>query len=182
MVLVERTLLLDSAKDAKFAFSQQALDQLILKTPEFLVDGQFNAERFDQVIRQLGYSRLQFRQMLEQEMLIGQLRAGLANSGFVTDAQVQAFAALEKQTRDFATLTLKADLDAVRFSDDDIKAYYNAQASEFMSPEQVVLEYVELKKDAFFDQVEVTDEALQSAYQSEIANLAEQRRAAHILG
>ena len=179
--LVERTLLLDSAKDAKFAFSQQALDQLILKTPEFLVDGQFNAERFDQVIRQLGYSRLQFRQMLEQEMLIGQLRAGLANSGFVTDAQVQAFAALEKQTRDFATLTLKADLDAVTLSDDDIKAYYNAQASEFMSPEQVVLEYVELKKDAFFDQVEVSDEALQSAYQSEIANLAEQRRAAHIL-
>ncbi|MFP6861444.1 SurA N-terminal domain-containing protein [Pseudomonas sp.] len=179
--LVERTLLLDSAKDAKFAFSQQALDQLILKTPEFLVDGQFNAERFDQVIRQLGYSRLQFRQMLEQEMLIGQLRAGLANSGFVTDAQVQAFAALEKQTRDFATLTLKADLDSVTLSDDDIKAYYEAQASEFMSPEQVVLEYVELKKDAFFDQVEVTDEALQSAYQSEIANLAEQRRAAHIL-
>ena len=179
--LVERTLLLDSAKDAKFAFSQQALDQLILKTPEFLVDGQFNAERFDQVIRQLGYSRLQFRQMLEQEMLIGQLRAGLANSGFVTDAQVQAFAALEKQTRDFATLTLKADLNAVTLSDDDIKAYYDAQASEFMTPEQVVLEYVELKKDAFFDQVEVTDEALQSAYQSEIANLAEQRRAAHIL-
>ncbi|MFZ3154851.1 SurA N-terminal domain-containing protein [Pseudomonas sp.] len=179
--LVERTLLLDSAKDAKFAFSQQALDQLILKTPEFLVDGQFSAERFDQVIRQLGYSRLQFRQMLEQEMLIGQLRAGLANSGFVTDAQVQAFAALEKQTRDFATLTLKADLDAVTLSDDDIKAYYDAQASQFMSPEQVVLEYVELKKDAFFDQVEVTDEALQSAYQSEIANLAEQRRAAHIL-
>ena len=179
--LVERTLLLDSAKDAKFAFSQQALDQLILKTPEFLVDGQFNAERFDQVIRQLGYSRLQFRQMLEQEMLIGQLRAGLANSGFVTDAQVQGFAALEKQTRDFATLTLKADLNAVTLSDDDIKAYYDAQASEFMTPEQVVLEYVELKKDAFFDQVEVTDEALQSAYQSEIANLAEQRRAAHIL-
>lgn len=179
--LVERTLLLDSAKDAKFAFSQQALDQLILKTPEFLVDGQFSAERFDQVIRQLGYNRLQFRQMLEQEMLIGQLRAGLANSGFVTDAQVKAFAALEKQTRDFATMTLKADLNAVTLSDDDIKAYYDAQAAEFMSPEQVVLEYVELKKDAFFDQVEVSKEELQSAYQNEIGNLAEQRRAAHIL-
>lgn len=179
--LVERTLLLDSAKDAKFAFSQQALDQLILKTPEFLVDGQFSAERFDQVIRQLGYNRLQFRQMLEQEMLIGQLRAGLANSGFVTDAQVNAFAALEKQTRDFATMTLKADLNTVTLSDDDIKAYYDAQAAEFMSPEQVLLEYVELKKDAFFDQVEVSKEELQSAYQNEIGNLAEQRRAAHIL-
>ncbi|WP_341305254.1 SurA N-terminal domain-containing protein [Pseudomonas sp. TMP25] len=179
--LVERTLLLSGAQDAKFAFSQQALDQLILKTPEFLVDGQFSAERFDQVIRQLGYNRLQFRQMLEQEMLIGQLRAGLSNSGFVTDAQVQAFAALEKQTRDFATLTLKADPGAVILSDDDVKAYYDAKASEFMSPEQVVLEYVELKKEAFFDQIDVTDEALETAYQSEIANLAEQRRAAHIL-
>ena len=179
--LIERTVLLNGARDANFAFSQQALDQVIVNTPEFLVDGQFNAERFDQVIRQLGFSRLQFRQMLEQEMLIGQLRAGLGNSGFVTDAEVQAFAALEKQTRDFAMLTLKADLDAVVLSDDDIKAYYEAQSTQFMSPEQVVLEYVELKKDAFFDQVEVSAEDLQSAYENEIASLAEQRRAAHIL-
>ncbi|MNF30519.1 Peptidyl-prolyl cis-trans isomerase D [compost metagenome] len=179
--LIERTLLLQGAADAKFGFSPQALDQLILQTPEFLVDGQFDADRFDQVIRQLGYTRMQFRQMLEQEMLIGQLRAGISGSAFVTDAQVMAFARLEKQTRDFATLTLKADSSAVQLSDDDIKAYYDAQASQFMSPEQVVLEYVELNKDAFFDQVEVSDEDLQSAYENEIANLAEQRQAAHIL-
>jgi peptidyl-prolyl cis-trans isomerase D len=179
--LIERTLLLNSAKESNFAFSQQALDQVILSTPEFLIDGKFSSERFDQVISRLGYSRMQFRQMLEEEMLIGQLRAGIGNSGFVTDAQIKAFAALEKQTRDFATLTLKADLKSVALSDDDIKAYYDAQSSEFMSPEQVVLEYVELKKDAFFDQVEVNDEDLQSAYQSEIAGLSEQRRAAHIL-
>ncbi|SDG30608.1 peptidyl-prolyl cis-trans isomerase D [Pseudomonas benzenivorans] len=179
--LIERTLLLQGATDAGFAFSPQALDQVIVQTPEFLVDGKFSSDRFDQVIRQLGYSRLQFRQMLEQEMLIGQLRAGLSGSAFVTDAEVEAFASLEKQTRDFATLTLKADSAAVQLSDDDIKAYYDAQASEFMSPEQVVLEYVELNKDAFFDQVEVSDEDLKSAYDNEIANLAEQRQAAHIL-
>ncbi|MBS7660404.1 SurA N-terminal domain-containing protein [Pseudomonas lalucatii] len=179
--LIERTLLLQAAADADFAFSEQALDQLILQTPEFQVDGKFNADRFDQVIRQLGYSRLQFRQMLAQEMLIGQLRAGLAGSGFVTDAQIEAFARLERQTRDFATQRVPADTAAVQLSDDDVKAYYEAQASQFMSPEQVVLEYLELKKDAFFDQVEVAEEDLQSAYQNEIANLAEQRRAAHIL-
>lgn len=179
--LVERTLLLQGAEKANFAFSKQALDQLVLQTPEFLVDGKFDADRFDQVIQQLGYSRLQFRRMLEEEMLIGQLRAGLAGSGFVTDEEIAAFARLEKQTRDFATLTLAADSAAVQLSDDDIKAYYESQASEFMSPEQVVLEYVELNKDDFFDEVEVSDEALQNAYRDEIANLAEQRQAAHIL-
>jgi peptidyl-prolyl cis-trans isomerase D len=179
--LIERTLLLQGAEKADFAFSKQALDQLVLQTPEFLVDGKFDADRFDQVIRQLGYSRLQFRRMLEEEMLVGQLRAGLAGSGFVTDEEIAAFARLEKQTRDFATLTLAADSAAVQLSDDDIKAYYESQAREFMSPEQVVLEYVELNKDDFFDEVEVSDEALQNAYRDEIANLAEQRQAAHIL-
>ena len=179
--LIDRKLLLQGAHDAKFAFSEAALDQVILQTPEFQVDGKFSPERFDQVIRQLGYGRLQFRQMLAQEMLIGQLRAGLAGSGFVTDAQVLAFARLEKQTRDFATLTLKADPSAVKLTDDEVKAYYDQHAKEFMTPDQVVIDYLELKKASFFDQVSVKDEDLQAAYQKEIANLSEQRRAAHIL-
>lgn len=179
--LIDRKLLLQGAEQAKFAFSEAALDQVILQTPEFQVDGKFSSERFDQVIRQLGYSRMQFRQMLAQEMLIGQLRAGVAGSGFVTDAEVLAFARLEKQTRDFATLSVKADPAAVKLTDDEVKAYYDEHAKEFMTPDQVIIDYVELKKASFFDQVAVKDEDLQAAYQKEIANLSEQRRAAHIL-
>ncbi len=179
--LIDRKLLLQGAADSKFGFSEAALDQVILQTPEFQVDGKFNAERFDQVIRQLGYSRLQFRQMLTQEMLIGQVRAGIAGSGFVTDAEVLAFARLEKQTRDFATVNIKADPAAVKLTDDEVKAYYDQHAKEFMTPDQVVIDYLELKKSSFFDQVTVKDDELQAAYQKETANLAEQRRAAHIL-
>ncbi|MDH0746772.1 SurA N-terminal domain-containing protein [Pseudomonas sp. GD03842] len=179
--LIDRKLLLQGAADSHFGFSEAALDQQILLTPEFQVDGKFNADRFDQVVRQLGYSRLQFRQILGQEMLIGQLRAGIAGSAFVTDAQVDAFARLEKQTRDFAMLSLPADTANVKVSDDEVKAHYDEHAKEFLSPEQVVLDYIELKKSSFFDKVSVKDEDLQAAYQKDIANLAEQRRAAHIL-
>jgi len=179
--LIDRKLLLQGAADSKFGFSEAALDQVILQTPEFQVDGKFSAERFDQVIRQLGYTRMQFRQMLTQEMLIGQVRAGIAGSGFVTDAEVLAFARLEKQTRDFATVNIKTDPAAVKLTDDEVKAYYDKHAKEFMTPDQVVIDYLELKKSSFFDQVTVKDEELQAAYQKETANLAEQRRAAHIL-
>lgn len=179
--LIDRKLLLQGAADSKFGFSEAALDQVILQTPEFQVDGKFSAERFDQVIRQLGYSRMQFRQMLTQEMLIGQVRAGIAGSGFVTDAEVLAFARLEKQTRDFATVNIKANPAAVKLTDDEVKAYYDQHAKEFMTPDQVVIDYLELKKSSFFDQVNVKEEDLQAAYQKETANLAEQRRAAHIL-
>jgi peptidyl-prolyl cis-trans isomerase D len=179
--LIERKLLLQGAEDAKFAFSEAALDQVILQTPEFQVDGKFNADRFDQVIRQMGYGRLQFRQMLAEEMLIGQVRTGIAGSSFVTDQQVDAFARLENQTRDFASLTFKANPAAVKVSDDEVKAHYEQHAKEFMTPDQVVIDYVELKKSAFFDQVKVTDDELKARYEKEIANLAEQRHAAHIL-
>ncbi|AXM95479.1 SurA N-terminal domain-containing protein [Pseudomonas plecoglossicida] len=178
--LIDRKLLLQGAEDAKFAFSEASLDQVILQTPEFQVDGKFNADRYDQVIRQMGYGRMQFRDMLAEEMLIGQLRTGIAGSSFVTDQQVDAFARLENQTRDFASLTFKAD-PAVQVSEDEVKAHYDQHAKEFMTPDQVVIDYVELKKSAFFDQVKVTDEELKAQYEKEIANLAEQRHAAHIL-
>lgn len=179
--LIDRKLLLQGAEDAKFAFSEAALDQVILQTPEFQVDGKFDANRFDQVIRQMGYGRMQFRDMLAEEMLIGQLRTGLAGSSFVTDKQVDAFARLEKQTRDFASLTFKANPAAVNVSDDEVKAHYEQHAKEFMTPDQVVIDYIELKKSAFFDQVKVNEDELKALYEKEIANLSEQRHAAHIL-
>ncbi|MFV3306842.1 SurA N-terminal domain-containing protein [Pseudomonas sp. NY15181] len=179
--LIERKLVLQAAQKDKFAFSQQSLDQLILQTPEFQVDGKFNADRFDQVIRQMGYNRMQFRQMFSEEMLIGQLRAGIAGTGFVTEDELKSFARLEKQTRDFATLTLKADPSKSKVEDSEIKAYYDAHSTEFMTPEQVTIDYVELKKSAFFDQVTVKKEDLDALYQKEIAGLSEQRDAAHIL-
>ncbi|MCW3148014.1 SurA N-terminal domain-containing protein [Stutzerimonas stutzeri] len=179
--LIERMLLLQGAQKANFDFSSQALDQLILQTPEFQVDGAFSAARFDQVIQQMGYSRLQFRELLKQEMLIGQVRAGISGTGFVTEQQVESFARLEMQTRDFASLVIAADASAVQITEDEISQFYAENAARFRSPEQVVLEYVELNKEAFFDQVEVSEEELQELYQKQIANLSEQRRAAHIL-
>ena len=85
------------------------------------------------------------------------------------------------QTRDFATLTVPAQHEAIEVSDEQINEFYEANADRFRTPEQVVVEYVELKKESFFDQVEASDEELQELYQKQIANLAEQRRAAHIL-
>lgn len=179
--LIDRMLLLQGAKSADFAFSKEALDQLILQTPEFQTEGRFDSARFDLVLQQMGYSRMQFRQLLEQEMLIGQLRAGVTGTAFVTDQQVRQFAQLEQQTRDFSTRTVAAQAEAVEVGKKDIESYYAAHEERFRSPEQVVLDYVVLRKDDFLADVEIDDETVQALYQNRIGNLAEQRRAAHIL-
>lgn len=179
--LIDRKLLMQGVEDSNFAFSTVGIDQIILQIPEFQVDGRFDSNRFDMVLRQTGYDRIQFRQMLTQDLLLGQLRAAVAGASFTTDEEVQAFVALAQQTRDFAFLAFDADASAVTVTDEEVNAYYDQRTLEFMTPEQVVLEYVKLRKEQFFDQVVVTDEALQDLYEAEIANLVEQRRAAHIL-
>lgn len=179
--LIARKLLVQAANKSDFAFSSASIDQFMLTAPEFQENGQFNADRFDQVIRQMGYSRLQFRQMIEQEMRTSQLRAGIAGSAFVTEQEAQDFARLERQTRDFSILTIAPNLADVSVTSAETEAYYNENAAEFMTPEQVVVEYIELEKSSFFDQVAVDEAELKELYQAEIANLAEQRRAAHIL-
>ena len=179
--LVDRTLLLQGAKEAGMGFSDASLDQLILQTPAFLVDGKFNAARFDQILQQQGMGRMEFRERLKQDVLVSQLQASLAASNFVTDAELENFVRLDKQTRDFASQTIHIDTKSIDISDDELKAYYDEHKDQYMSPEQVVVEYVELRKESFFAQAEASDEELQALYQKEIANLAEQRRAAHIL-
>ncbi|MFB1010348.1 MAG: SurA N-terminal domain-containing protein, partial [Thiopseudomonas sp.] len=57
--LIGRKLLLQAAADAGFVGSTAAVDSFILQFPEFQEDGQFSAQRFDQVLRQMGYGRMQ---------------------------------------------------------------------------------------------------------------------------
>ncbi len=179
--LIERRLLQQAVANAKLGVSSAMLDQLILSEPEFQQDGRFSAERFDQVARRLGYDRLQFRRMLEEEVLTGQLNAGISGSAFVTDAEIRAFAALERQTRTGALTLVAANSSAVSVSTEALRDYYQKHASEFMTPEQVIAEYVELKREAFTANIAISDDELKTQYEQAIAHISEQRRASHIL-
>ncbi len=179
--LIGRKLLLQAAADAGFVGSTAAVDSFILQFPEFQEDGQFSAQRFDQVLRQMGYGRMQFRRMLEQDILLGQLQSGIINSAFVTEAEALALVRLENQTRDFSMTRFVPDLNSIEVADDEVQAYYQANLPRFMSPEQVVIEYIELSKAGLAGRIEVDEDEVRAAYEAAVANLAEQRRAAHIL-
>lgn len=180
--LIERAVLLEGAKDARLNISEQMIDQMLLNTPDFQVNGQFDANRFDVVIRNMGMSsRMAFRELVRQELMLAQLRNAYQASAFATPMERQTLARLESQSRDFAVIELDLDADAVEVSDEQVEQYYNDNQADFFSPEQVVLETLTLSRSDFFDQAEVDEAALEALYQREVGNLAEQRRAAHIL-
>jgi peptidyl-prolyl cis-trans isomerase D len=180
--LIQRAVLVEGAREFDLRISEAMIDQLMLATPDFQVDGQFDANRFDIVIRNMGLgSRLAFRDLVRQELLLAQLRNGFEATAFATPGERLQLARLEEQTRDFAAIELPVQRDEISVTDDEIETYYTANAEQFMTEEQVVLEALTLSRDDFFDQVQVDELALQSLYEREIGNLSEQRRASHIL-
>lgn len=119
--------------------------------------------------------------MFGQEMFIGQFCVGLVGIGFVIDNELQFFVCFEKQICDFVILVIKVDVFKSSVSDDEVKVFYEGYKSEFMIFEQVVVEYVELKKFFFFDQVKVKQEDFEVLYQKEIVNFFEQCDVVYIL-
>ena len=83
--MIERSVLIQGAQEAGFQISDQMIDQLILNTPDFQVDGKFDANRFDVVIRNMGMpSRMAFRDLVRQQLLITQYRNGYEATSFAT--------------------------------------------------------------------------------------------------
>lgn len=180
--LIDRAVMLEGARDANLRVSEQMIDQMLLNTPDFQVNGQFDANRFDVVIRNMGMSsRMAFRDLVRQELMLAQMRNAYQATAFATPREREQLARLEKQARDFAVIELATDNDGVQVSDERVEQYYNDNLADFMSPEQVVLETLTLSRSDFFEEVDVDQVALESLYQREIGNMVEQRRASHIL-
>lgn len=171
--LVDRALQLQDAQKQGMNIGQEALDRMIVSMPEFQQDGRFDQTRFQMLLRNFGMTPLQFRQMLKEENLLLQLRSGLSASEFVTDGELQNLSALENQTRDMAWLVLESApvREAITPSEEEIQNYYDSNKDSFMTPEEVVVNYIELSKAVLADATRVTDEAISEEYQKRIDTL-----------
>ena len=69
-----------------------------------------------------------------------------SSSSFVTPAEAKRYNALLNQQRDIAYVTISRDHfpQEITVSDEEVQAYYDSHADEFIRPEQVKIEYVQV--------------------------------------
>mgnify|MGYP002777176425 CR=1 FL=1 len=182
--LVDETLRFEDAQAAGVSIPAAKLQQEILGIDAFKVNGQFNSDTYVSSLSRAGYTPEMFEAELVRDFSVREIALRMADSVFVTDAEVDAYLRLQNQTRSFRFLRVRgADLgEQPAPSAEDIEKYYKEHSSEFMRPEQVVLEYVEIMATDFT--VNPPDEAtLLAVYDSQASRFVvpEQRRASHIL-
>ena len=174
-----------AAEELGLEYSSADLDAEIVSTPVFQIEGVYSPDQFQLVIGSAGYTALNYRNEMQLDKVFGQLNSGIRNTAFITDAEVQRLNSLAQQTRDIAYLRVNVEelRESLTVSEDEISAYYENNASQFMTQESVDIEYLEVKRDDLLDDVEVNEEDLLAFFQDtkEIYAEAESRRVSHIL-
>jgi len=178
--------LIDQAAHAMgLRVSDEQIIAAIKTEPAFQTDGKFDNERYQAILRQLGYQPQTFRSMMRVDMTRRQLTAALVGTEFVLPGEAKQLAELQGQTRDIRYLVVDSApfLANASVTDEQVKNYYDANQGQFMSPEKVSLEYVELNAADFAKNSPISDEEAQAYYDEHKAQYVanEKRLAAHIL-
>jgi peptidyl-prolyl cis-trans isomerase D len=185
--LVEKKLLLVNALEQSLSVSNSTLDQIITRAPEFQVDGRFNPEVYKQRLSSRGMTPRQFKDYLQQDLVISQLRSGFAGSAFVTGYEARNIARLQNQRRQVRYLILSAAEreGEITVSEEALRSHYEANSDAYLTEEQVRIEYLLLDKLQLQADIQVPEQELRNRYDDwvrEKRQAADQQRgAAHIL-
>ncbi|WP_415905956.1 SurA N-terminal domain-containing protein [Neptuniibacter sp. QD72_48] len=182
--LIEQSVLVQSAQNQGLTFSDAMIDQLILSTKEFHLDGKFDRAQFEATLRNAGLTPLMYRDIVRKEKVTEQERIAFMLSAFTLPNELNSLNVLQNQTRDLRYFTLPADnvRAEITVSDEQIADYYAENSSQFMTEEQVAIEYLLLERSALEAGIEVSNDELQAAYQQLVDTFQaqEQRHSAHI--
>ena len=183
--LVQQELQTQLAAELGLRVSDESVKQAIFELPYFQIGGEFNNDRYLQVIRQMNFQPDAFREYLREEMTRSQLVSAVAGSDFVLENEVANTVALQQQNRaiDYIVLSKEALQSQVEVTEQEIADYYDLNTSQFLAPEQVAINYIELDAANLEIDSNVSEEDVKAYYQQNSAQYveAEKRRVAHIL-
>ena len=181
--LINEQLLLQANEQLGAVVPVSAVREEIMGIPAFQVDGKFSAEQYRMLLAAQHKSAGEFQQSVSQDIALRQLTGQIALSSLVTESDVNEYLRLRDQTRDFWFVKLPKPDAGTPIAEADIAAYYKAHGNDFMTPEEVSLDYVELDASKMQAEAKPDDAALKQMYDQEKAKFVspEQREASHIL-
>ncbi len=183
--MVTNEVTVQSALQHGFKISTEQANGAILSIAQFQEDGHFSSERYQQALNAALFTPESFQNEVKQGMLLNQQRFAFVGSSFVLPSEIDRFIRLYMQTRDYDYLVIPAHTleKQIKITAEQIALYYKENQKEFMSPEQVSLEYVRLSMNDIRAKINISDEDTQRYYNDNKNNYLTpaQWKVAHIL-
>ncbi len=166
--LVDRRVMVTIANEERFSVSDGALRNSIAEMPEFQEDGQFSAERYNQLLAAAGLSPRDFEQGQRGELALQRVLGPVSASAAVpTSIRERVQAALtESRTVRLRTFPISDFQKDIVVSEADIKAWYDGNSERLKVADQVAVEYLVLNEDVAMKAVgDISEEDLRSYYE-----------------
>jgi len=183
--LVTSQVVSNVVEDQKFAVGDQTLSASIRNNPQFQVDGQFDPETYENILRSSRTNVAAYEASLRQETALNQFQQGIYLTSFTLPAESERLSELSRQTRtvDLLRYSIADAMDKIDVSDEDALAYFNENSDNYQFPERAKLEYVELNKADIAADIEISEEDAANYYDEFNARFVvpESRSASHIL-
>lgn len=183
--MITNEVTVQAARRYGFEVSAEQANAAILQIPQFQEDGRFSTQRYQQALSGALFTPETFQNEVRQGMLLNQQRFAFMGSSFALQGEIKQFVKLYMQTRDYEYLIIPAarfEKDA-KVSDEQINEYYKEHQKEFMTPEQVSIDYVKLAMSDIRSKIKVSDDDVKKYYDENQSNFLTpaQWKVAHIL-
>lgn len=183
--LINKRLLAEEIRDAKYAISDEQLATYITGMPEFQKDGKFSEELYNQTLEQNRITPSRFEAGLRADLLAQQAQDGITKLGFVSKTHATEAFKLTNQQRTVSVAEIKTKdfIDQVKIDPAQVKAYYEQHKDKLREPEKVKIEFLLLSASSLIPSIKVDEAEVKKFYDENAAKFQgnEQRRASHIL-
>ena len=155
----------------------------IKSLPYFQVDGKFSDKQYKTLLGSQRISSAEFVSRIKNALIMEQYQHSIIDSSFATTYDVESFFKIQNQQRDVSYVTVGLDPAPNQPTAEEIANYYQQHQDSYQTPEQVSVEYVELKLEDLANKVAVSDDKLKAYYeeQKEHYSTSERRKISHIL-
>lgn len=183
--LVNQEIQRQASENLGFTIASEQISRDIVTIPAFQSGGRFDEQLYRRVIAQNGYTPTTFRLERANQLKLDQLQGGLALSAFVLPKEADRLMALDRQERQVSYVRINADdfVAQTEVSSADIERFYNENPDQFLAPEQVRVNFVELRQSDLEPDMVVSEAELSSEYDRYASAQRAQsfREVAHIL-
>lgn len=183
--LTQRAAIVVSAMEGGMGVADTTVATSIRDVPDFQLDGKFDAQTYQRLISNFGYTPTSFKVQLVEDILVNQHTQGIEASAFSTEQELNVLVSLTQQKRSFFTVDIpKASVaENVSVTEDDISSYYEENKSNFVEEEKLSVEYIELSVNEIALTIDVSDEEIKAQFEQELGDFKanDEYEIAHIL-
>lgn len=183
--LIHRHVLLSMGRDLRLAVSGDTLREMIAGASAFQVGGQFNSERYRQLVRNNRLTPAIFESQLTADIITGQIRSAVGSVMGIPDLLVQDVYRLENEKRvvDMLTLRPKVLEEGITPTEQDLLAFLQEHQDRFMTPTRTQVQYVVLDAASVTPSITISPEEIKAFYEENPNDFQreETRRVRHIL-